>query len=85
MQPTIHLENKAGYGRSKNPALPSKCIVGCIFNSEGLIISGKIPCESMISQQIFLIIQFGLEKKHIQIIFSQKKKKSIKIDPNSLK
>jgi hypothetical protein len=73
MQPTIHLENKVGYGRGKYPALPSKCIVGCIFNSVGLLITGEIPCVSMILQQIFLIIQFGFEKKHIQITFSQKK------------
>jgi hypothetical protein len=43
MQPTIHLEGKAGYGRGKYPALPSKCIVGCIFNSVGLIIIREIP------------------------------------------
>jgi hypothetical protein len=39
MQTTIYLERKAGYGRGKYPALPSKCIVGCIFNSIGLIIT----------------------------------------------
>jgi hypothetical protein len=39
MQPTIHLERKAGSGRGKYPALPSKCIVGCIFNSVGFIIA----------------------------------------------
>jgi hypothetical protein len=38
MQPTIHLERKAGYGRGKYPALRSKCIVGCILNS--LYVSG---------------------------------------------
>jgi hypothetical protein len=38
MQPTIHLERKAEYGRSKYQALPSRCIVGCIFNSVGLVI-----------------------------------------------
>jgi hypothetical protein len=43
MQPTIHLERKTGFGRGKNPALPSKCIVGCIFNSVGLIITGESP------------------------------------------
>jgi hypothetical protein len=43
MQPTIHLERKAGYGRGKYPALPSKCIVGCIFNSVGV----TITCESL--------------------------------------
>jgi hypothetical protein len=44
MQPTIHSERKAGYGRGKYPALRSKCIVGCIFNSVGLIIT----CESLV-------------------------------------
>jgi hypothetical protein len=43
MQPTIHLEGKAGYGRGKCPAVPSKCIVCCIFNSVGLIITREIP------------------------------------------
>jgi hypothetical protein len=43
MQPTIHLERKAGYGRDKYPALPSKCIVGCIFNSVGVMITREIP------------------------------------------
>jgi hypothetical protein len=43
MQPTIYLERRAGYGRDKYPALPSRCIVGCIFNSVGLIITGESP------------------------------------------
>jgi hypothetical protein len=38
MQPTIHLERKAGYGRGIYPALRSKCIVGCIFYSLGLML-----------------------------------------------
>jgi hypothetical protein len=44
MQPTIHLERRAGYGRGKYAALRSKCIVGCIFNSVGLIITRESPC-----------------------------------------
>jgi hypothetical protein len=52
MQPTIHLERKAGYGRGKFPVLPSKCIVGCIFNSVGLIITRKSPC--------ILCVQFNI-------------------------
>jgi hypothetical protein len=39
MQPIIHLERKAGYGRGKDSALHSNCIVGCILNSVGLIIT----------------------------------------------
>jgi hypothetical protein len=39
MQPTIHLEGKAGSGRGKYPALPSMCIVSCISNSVGVIIT----------------------------------------------
>jgi hypothetical protein len=31
MQPTIHLESKAGYLPHPYPGLRSKCIVGCIF------------------------------------------------------
>jgi hypothetical protein len=44
MQPTIHLEGKAGSGRGKYPALPSMCIVGCISNSVGVIIIRESPC-----------------------------------------
>jgi hypothetical protein len=43
MQPTIHLERNAGYGRGKYPALLSRCVVGCIFNSVGRIITREIP------------------------------------------
>jgi hypothetical protein len=39
MQPTIHLEGKTGYLPRIYPALRSKCIVGCIFNSVGSIIT----------------------------------------------
>jgi hypothetical protein len=46
MQPTIHLEGKAGYGGGKCPALSSKCIVCCIFFSVGIIITREIPCIS---------------------------------------
>jgi hypothetical protein len=42
MQPTIHLERTASYGRGKYTALPSQCIVGCIFNSPVLIIFREI-------------------------------------------
>jgi hypothetical protein len=45
MQPAIHLERKAGYGRGKHTASPSKCIVGCIFNSVGLSITCELPCN----------------------------------------
>jgi hypothetical protein len=45
MQPTIHLECKAGYGRGRYPALPSQCIVG-------LIITREIPC--ICKQRVFL-------------------------------
>jgi hypothetical protein len=31
MQPTIHLERKTGSGRDTYPALPSKCIVCCMY------------------------------------------------------
>jgi hypothetical protein len=45
MQPTIHLELKPEYGRGgKDPALPSKCIVGCVFNPVGLIITRESLC-----------------------------------------
>jgi hypothetical protein len=44
MQPTIHLERKAQYGSGKYTVLPPKCIVGCIFNCVGLIITRKSLC-----------------------------------------
>jgi hypothetical protein len=44
MQPTIHLESKPGFGRGKYPGLLSKCIVGCIFKSAGLIITRESAC-----------------------------------------
>jgi hypothetical protein len=44
MQPTIHLERKAGYLPRPYPALRSECIVGCIFNSLGFIITGESHC-----------------------------------------
>jgi hypothetical protein len=44
MQHTIHLEDKAGHLPPPYPALPSKCIVGCIFYSGELIINREIPC-----------------------------------------
>jgi hypothetical protein len=43
-QPTIHLEGKAGYLPCPYPALRSKCIVGCIFNSAELIITCEALC-----------------------------------------
>jgi hypothetical protein len=43
-QPTIHLKGKIGYLPRPYPALRSKCIVGCIFNSAGLIIALEMPC-----------------------------------------
>jgi hypothetical protein len=44
MQPTIHLERKAGFLPRPDPALRSKCIVGCILNSLGVIITRESPC-----------------------------------------
>jgi hypothetical protein len=45
MQPTIHLDVKLDMGEYS--ALPSKCIVGCIFNSVGLFIPRKSPYMMM--------------------------------------
>jgi hypothetical protein len=56
MQPTIHLERKAGFGRGKNPDLLPKCIVGCIFNSVGLIIARESP-------SIFIFIKLIVRKE----------------------
>jgi hypothetical protein len=44
MQPTIHLERKAVFLPRPDPALRSECIVGCILNSLGLIITRESPC-----------------------------------------
>jgi hypothetical protein len=48
MQPTIHLQNKPGYRCEQYPGLLSKCIVGYIFNSGGLISVVKYPVEDKI-------------------------------------
>jgi hypothetical protein len=45
MQPIIHLEGKAGYLLRPDLALSYKCIVGCIFNFVGLIITRESPCS----------------------------------------
>jgi hypothetical protein len=45
MQPTIHWQSNPEYGRGRYPALFGKCIVGCIFNSVGFIITREIPCK----------------------------------------
>jgi hypothetical protein len=44
MQPTIHLERNAGYGRGKNPALRSEMYCGLHFSSVGIIITRESPC-----------------------------------------
>jgi hypothetical protein len=44
MQPTIHLEGKAVFLPHPYPGLRSKCIVGCIFNFVGLIITRESSC-----------------------------------------
>jgi hypothetical protein len=56
MQPTIHLERKVGYRRGKYPALPSKCIVGCIFNSVGVIITCESLCISHLPPTIHCVL-----------------------------
>jgi hypothetical protein len=43
MQSKIHSERKAGYECGKYRALRSKCVVGCIFNSIGLITNRESP------------------------------------------
>jgi hypothetical protein len=56
MQPTIHWEGKAGYSQRPYPALHFKCIVGCIFNSVGLIITRESPCISVCLCHFFVIL-----------------------------
>jgi hypothetical protein len=46
VQRTIHLEGKARYLPCPYPALRFKYIVGCIFNSIGLIITRESPCTN---------------------------------------
>jgi hypothetical protein len=43
MQPTIHLQKKPEYSPRPYPGVVYKCIVGCIFDSVGLIITREIP------------------------------------------
>jgi hypothetical protein len=53
LQPTIRLERNAGYLPCPFPALRSEYIVGCIFNSVGLIIARESPC--IYSYQLILL------------------------------
>jgi hypothetical protein len=55
MQPTIHLERKAGFLPRPDPALRSKCIVGCILNSLGLIITLYIIYFHILSVTYFFL------------------------------
>jgi hypothetical protein len=59
MQPTIHLQSNAGYERGQYPGSLCKCIVGCIFNFMGLIITREIPC----------IYQILISPPYISLIF----------------
>jgi hypothetical protein len=59
MQPTIHLQSNAGYERGQYPDSLCKCIVGCIFNFMGLIITREIPC----------IYQILISPPYISLIF----------------
>jgi hypothetical protein len=65
MQPTIHLEGKTGFLPRPHPALCSKCIVGCIFNSVGLIITRESPCT--ICNKLYFL-NFNLLSNCISII-----------------
>jgi hypothetical protein len=57
MQPTIHLECKAGYGRGIYPDLPSQCIVGCIFSSVRLNI---IHTDNFLTTE-YLNVKFSMD------------------------
>jgi hypothetical protein len=56
MQPTIHWHCKPGLCLRPYSALISKCIVGCIFNSVGLIITREISGVSKRTDRRFSII-----------------------------
>jgi hypothetical protein len=44
MQPTIHFQSKFEYSPRPDLGLLCKRIMGCIFNSFGLILTSEIPC-----------------------------------------
>jgi hypothetical protein len=74
MQPTIHLECKAGCGRGRYPALPSQCIVG--YNSVGLIITREIPCITAsfpYFDLLFRSVVRSLLSRFLEFIFRRKK------------
>jgi hypothetical protein len=54
MQPTIHWQRKPGYFSRPYPGLLCKGIVGCIFNSVGLIITREIPCIEIFKYWCFI-------------------------------
>jgi hypothetical protein len=65
MQPTIHVERKAGNRRSKYPTLPSQCIVGCIFNSVGRIIIREIFCIATFLETVKFVLCIIMDKQNI--------------------
>jgi hypothetical protein len=72
MQPTIHLQSLRGYCPRPFPGLFWKCIVGCIFNCVGLIITREIPSIQGVSAKTFepnisVICQRTFMKFKIQI------------------
>jgi hypothetical protein len=56
MQPTIHFHSKPVYEREKYPGLLSKCIVGCIYNFVGLIITREISSISRNLSEFWLTV-----------------------------
>jgi hypothetical protein len=56
MQPTIQLHSKRGYEREKYPGLLAKCILGCISNFVGLIITREIPSISRNLSEFWLTV-----------------------------
>jgi hypothetical protein len=58
MQPIIHWEDKAGFLPLLDPALRSKCIVGCIFIPRASVVIREIPCS--VQTNIFYWKLFGL-------------------------
>jgi hypothetical protein len=62
MQPTTFLQSFA----RPYPGLPCKCIVGCIFNSVGLIIIREIPCI----RNIFLLCCHSGETCTFRVLYN---------------
>jgi hypothetical protein len=67
MQPTIHFRKKLDILISSIACFFRKCIVGCIFNSVGLIFTREIPCIQDVIEIRVLILTSGRTRQFVKL------------------